>query len=839
MAEDIKEQTEETSGGHARLTPIDFAKFNYVPGRYAPWHCSPENAYGPDELGEYADVIESLIKSVNKCDSAARIWEVLQSWEMRLFRRGYHFLNAGRAGWAMYGAGQSGGSAVMQTQNAMKLFAVNVFGARHKKIVALLSRDLPGVSVVPKKPGDAESDAASEEATKYKDVFIHEAGLKEQFRQACSYLYTDGRAGFLTYTVADQTRWGTESANMPSIVYGEEPEDGVTPETESQPEPMGAEQPVRKEITRVGGKLETRVPILADCEAEMGWKRFEWEEPVSRLKSMYPWVRSKITGGTGESMQQYDRMARINVRLAVQASSSSGEAYKADGTHTVTFIEPFMYEDIDKDEIRDIFYEEFPDGLEVWHAGGQLALVRNCRASKHIKIVHSTPGDGQNREAIGTYYLPLQKILNANISLLDRYFRAAVPRRYAAEGPIDTETINRQSNDPGKVTPVSMKSLPAGTRIADLTAIETVPTPNGAMVTFIQWLIDGGPEAMDGASAEIFGVADSKQDQGVYQTAKLRRDESRGVFNLPWSALSEAMCAITLQAIESAAENRASDIDATLPGERHLTVELGKLQGSVLVQAESTEIPQTLSEQEEQMAQLIEQSANVAIYQQIVNDPRNIQRIMQFPSLNGMASVIKDAVEQQQGEFEILLRTGPVPNPQILQMQQQIEQLTQQAQADPNAQGQLMQLTQQLQWTPPEVSTVPVAQDTSENHAVHAAITLGLMTSAFGRKLKYGDDNQKKVFENLHLHWQEHSQMAEKLKLPPEVEMKATVTIDPTKLPPGAQAKAFQALGLEVTEQEVTPTEQEHEITKEQQGVDPTTGVPTKTKISMVGKPLS
>ena len=142
-------------------------------------------------------------------------------------------------------------------------------------------------------------------------------------------------------------------------------------------------------------------------------------------------------------------------------------------------------------------------------------------------------------------------------------------------------------------------------------------------------------------------------------------------------------------------------------------------------------------------------------HQAILNDPANLSVFAKFPSLRDLTIPGADAVEQQQGEFEILMTSGPVPNPKIGQIQQQIMM----AEVDPEAQtpeGQqmLMQLQQMAQTLPPMVSTVPVAQDNSENHAIHAAITLGMMTSPTGRKLKYGDDEQKAIYANLKAHWQ-------------------------------------------------------------------------------------
>ena len=851
-------QTAEKNGPEpSKLTPIDFQAIGYVPGKYAPWFCSKFPCFGPDELGEYANAIENMIQNVNKCDAAARIWEVLQAWEMRLFRRNYHFLNAGWKGWGMFGgsAGTSGAS-IMQTQNAMKLFSCNVFGARHKKITALLSREVPEMEITPAEEGDPVDEAAAEEGEKYLEIFLSAREVKDAIKKIAGYFCTDGRVGVLTYTVADQTRWGTEPKEREGDGYDWPQSSGVTPETETEGdlgEPGAVEgdnsgnpapdsdPPARREVSFVGGKLEWKVPLMSDEEEEMPWSRYQHETSVNMLRAKYPWIKTKIaTQGNVGGMDQIDRLARINVRLAVQASSSSGEAHKNDATETVTFFNPSDYESIEDDGMREVFYQEFPDGLEVWHAGGQLAMVRNCRKSKHVKIVHPAPGDGQNREAILTNYLPLQKVLNANISLIDRYFRSAVPRRFVMEPFIDSQLLNTQSNDPAKATPVY---LPEGSlmKIPDLTGVENVPSPNTAIFEFVQWLIQGGPEAMDGGSPAAFGEVElGSGDQGVFKTTRLKRDQALQVFSMPWDGLCEAVEAISLQSIESAAENRlTSTISASLPGQKRLKVEIEKLQGSVLVQRSSSEIPRTMAEEEEQMADLLAQSGNVALYQQIMTDPRNLSVFAKFPTLRKLNIPGADQVEEQQGEFEILMRSGPQPNPQLAQIQEQIQEGQTHPEAQtPEGQQAMQALTQQAQTLPPLVSTVPVAQDNSENHMIHAAITLGFLASPAGRKLKFGTDEQKAIYQNFKLHWQEHMQMLKQLQPPKEMEFKGSVSIDPSKFPPQAQAQMFEAMGLQVPPFTLEPEEQTHEITQEKEGVD-ANGVPVKQKVSVVGKPLS
>lgn len=841
MATTAPLQDEQTPQG-IQLTPLVFPE-DYVPGKYASWDVSPEPIFGPDELGEYKSAIDDLSETCTRADSSARIWEVMQAWELRLMCRNYQFTTAGMQGWAMVGSSnsKSAASAIMQTQNAMKLFSCNVLGAREDKIVAAGSREVPSFTFVPKRDRDPMDQTASDESKKYLKVWLVDAGIKDALGKTWSLFYTDDRVVYYTRSVADEQRWGTETPDEQQQTYDAPQAEGLSPETELQPEQTDSEVPAIREITDVDGKLEWKVPIGADHQHEMNWMRRSKEQNENTLKERYPWIAEKIKAGASVGgADQLDRQARINVRLAVQTSSTSGDSWQQDATETFTWYRPAQYQAIKNKDLREVFYRTFPKGLRVVHAGAELAFIRNESMDAHLTVLHPKHGSGQNRRAIGTNYLPLQKILNANISLIDRYFRGGIPRRFALEGPIDVQAINRQANDPSKITPVIMSGMPPNSKISDITGVENVAQPNTAIFEFVQWLIEGAPEAMDGASPAMFGM----EDADTFGATKLNRDQALQVFSMPWAQICTGLAKAAEQAVQCAAKNRVANVQSNVPGQGKLEVEMSKLQGHALCYPESMEIPQTIAEQEAQMAELLENGKNVAIYQAIANDPRNLTVFAKFPSLADLEIPGLDAVEQQQGEFELLLESGPLDNPDISPQQAQLQEMLTKGESDPEAQtpeGQqaMAQLKQQLAQlpnaVPPQISSVPVAQDGSENHQIHAAITLGLMTSAEGRKLKYGDDQQKAIYQNLFLHWQEHVEMSQKLTPPKEIEIKGSVTIDPTKLPPEAQAKAWQAIGLEVSPQELTDAHElvPHEVTTEKEGVG-ADGVPVKQKISMV-----
>ena len=162
---------------------------------------------------------------------------------------------------------------------------------------------------------DPMDQSASEEAEKYLKVFNYQADLPRAIKKAAGYFYTDDRVGFLTYTVADQTRWGTEIPDRKQETYGIPESEGISPETEndgnlgggggpddggfSPQVPPASEAPSRREVTFVGGKLEWKVPLMADEEDEMGWVRYQHEVGVNLLREKYPWVEPRRGGVSG------------------------------------------------------------------------------------------------------------------------------------------------------------------------------------------------------------------------------------------------------------------------------------------------------------------------------------------------------------------------------------------------------------------------------------------------------------------------------------------------------------------------------------------------------------
>jgi hypothetical protein len=831
----VQDQADDEQQG---LTPLDPGDI----GKYASFDVSPEPMFGPDELGkDMVGAIDDLSETVTKSDSAPRIYEVLQAWEQRLFDRNYQFNLCGAKGFGMFGSGSP--QQIVAASNTNKLFSANVFGSRKKKITAVLSRDVPTLRFTPKDPDSPPDQAMADECEKYAEVWKQDTDAKNLTTEIAGLFYTDGRVALWTRSVADQQRWGMEPQED-SVTYGAPQAQGVSPETELQPGSPDTDRPAVCEITTAYGKLEHKVPLIADDEDEMGWVRISKEINVNIAKERYSWIEDKISAGSGLTTgnDQFDRLARMNVRLAVQNSSVTGESWLSDVTETHTWYRPSQYRQIKDKDTRQGFYDNFPDGLRVTHIGSQLAFARNESMNDHIKILQSCHGSGQNRQSIGTNYLPLQKVVNQNISLLNRYFVGGVPRRFHDEETISGEAMSSWHSDPQTSTGLNLKP---GQSIDQATGMEAVAAPTPGLVEYLQWLIESAPELMDGGSDAIFG----SEDADTFGEAKLNRDAALQVFGTPWSRICWGLAGAAQQAAACAAKNRTGNIRSRVPGAGRLTIQVANMKGNALCYPESVDIPETLADQEARLGAMIQASPTIPLYGAVVNDPSNLVAFKNIARFSGLTMPGVDSVEKQQGEFELLMQSGPQDNPQYLQLMMQtqmVQQQLQMAEGDPEAatpqgqmalqqlQQQLQQDQQQLQQTPPKLTSVAVAQDGSENHAVESAVTLSMLNSEEGRKLKNGTPDQQAIFQNLLLHWQGHEQMKAKLTPVPPLPVKANASVAIDKLPPDVQAQALQAMGVKASPEDFHSQDMliPRETIVEKEGVD-ANGVPIKTKTSM------
>jgi hypothetical protein len=788
---------------------------------------------------EEKNALKTLIRDCSKRDTAARRMEVEQSWEARLFKRGYQYLLPRRGGGWYLPSPTTGFGPGRQIQQAA-LYETNIYGAHCDIITSALVRDIPECRFEPFNPSYDPDITAADASEDFAEIFARNNDLRSLHTQAADYMCTDGRVLFETNMVLDGQRFGYEDDEADDPVV---PEDETTGAPESPNEDEGQQEaqelndsplqsgrkPRAREITCVHGKLEHKLPIQTQHIAECDFVQTFKDVHVSRAKGMFYWVADKIKPGSGGIPElELDRIARINCALALPGTYVTGDSFNRDVTVYKTWLRPSAFMEVSNEKgIRDSLMAKCPDGILAVYAGDVFCYARNESMDDHLHVLQCFPGSGQNRIALMSKVLSLQKRLNNWLDLLNDYFVKCVPRTWLPEGPINVEAVQQQGNIPGGISPYQ---LTPGMELKNAIVVEDTPQPNPMMWEVISQFFTEFPEMLSGALPSLFGAESNTDTVGGIS---IQRDQALGRLASPWGALQAATAAYFRQAVQCAAACREKLGQMTLSQSikgKTVTVDASALKGKVLCFPEvDSNFPETWTQRQSRFQQIMAEGQNNPNLMRLLSLPKNMKIAKDAMGFTELDIPEAASVDKQLGEFEILLKTAPQPNPAVVQIEQKLEELkahSRQAAAEgPAAMQQYEQKLQQvtalapeIQQLPPQVSTIPVMQDGSEDHQTEAQVCMDWLISPEGRKYKRGTPEERAAWENVHLHWQEHDAMAKKLAPPaPTKPPSESVSAAVDKMPPelaaqllnkfygiNAKPENFQQQDATETEQKIT-----------------------------------
>lgn len=792
--------------------------------------------------------VKKLIRDCSKRDTAARRMEVEQAWEARLFKRGYHYLLPRKGGGWYLPSPTTGFGPGRQIQQAA-LHETNIYGAHCDIVTSALVRDIPECRFEPFNPNYDPDITASDHAEDFKEIFSKNNDLRAVHTQAADYMCTDGRVLFYTRMVLDGQRFGYEdpaddeplapedetsgAPESPNLEEGQEeaqelndsPLDGEEESGEENSDGAAeSDTPKRKprgrEIVDVFGKLEHKVPIqtqdISECDFVQAFK----DVHIGRAKGMFSWVADKIKPGSQAlSETELDRIARVNCALALPGTYVTGDSFNRDVTIQWNWLRPCAFMEISNEKgIRDSIMKKCPDGMLAVYAGDVYCYARNENMDDHLHVLQCFPGSGQNRIALMSKVLSVQKRLNNFIDLLTDYFIKCVPRRWLPEGIIDVEAVQAQGNTPGGISPY----LPTpGIDLKNAIVVEDAPQPNPMLWTVIMAFFKDLPEMLSGALPSLFGAESNTDTVGGIS---IQRDQALGRLSSPWGALQTATATYFRQAVQCAAACREklgqTSIIQSIKGKGTVTVPVSALKGKVLCFPDvDSNFPETWIQRSSRLQQFWNEAKDNPASQKLLSVPKNLKMIKDGTGLTELDIPEAASLDKQLGEFEILLKTGPQPNPAVVDAKKQLLQHAQQAE-QAGEQQKFEQLLPQAEAAisalPQEVSTVPVMQDASEDHGTEAQVCMDWLISPEGRKYKRGTPEEKAAWANVHQHWQEHDAMAQKLKPPqPTKPPSESVSAAVDKMPPAVAAQllgkyyGIDAKQQDFEQQDATETEQQ------------------------------
>jgi len=749
------------------------------------------------------NAFKELVTKASKRDYPARLIEVIQAWEAALFFRGFQFLlpRVG-GGWEIPGESSGYGPSM---QMDLSLLPTNIYSSYAQIIISSLTRAVPGVRF---EPQDADNDAqitATESADKFVKVVARNNDLIMSQTDACRYFWTDGRALYYTRFIVDGQRFGWEEDDEDdSIVPETEPPTDVVDQMvseETEKEVGGTEStetqkrtPRGQEVRTAHGKLEVKLtPMMANCLEEVDVLQYETEISMSRAKGMFPWCADEIKNGSnGITEGEIAKLARQNVKLGMQSTYVTSDSIADDCTVQRNWFRPNAFMDVKDKTVRDGLIAKFPNGALVVYAGETLCFARDESMDDSWALGQAYSGDGQNRNAMGTSMMPLQKRLNNWLDLANDYLVRGIPKKWFHNKAFAIEALRQQTNIPGDSG--TYKPIP-GLTADQLVFVEPAATMPQVLPEFINSykgefseLVTGGYPALAGGDT---GSNDTKGGIAI------QRDQALGRIGPTWHVLQNMEATSMRQAVRWGARCRDKSINERIPGADAIRLEINDLKANILCFPEANEnFPETYTQKQNRLMGLLDGSAKNPALQEVFFNAANLVFLKRMVALDELYIPQVASFEKQEGELEILLKSTPAPNPQLVEAEQKLQQLKADPRIDP---AELAQAEQQIATAPQQLqSSMPVAD--YEDHDTEAMCCWKYMNSPEGRKAK---QTNKDGFENVELHWQEHVQAAQKkaaANAPPPPQKPVSVSLNYKDVADAQEADAILSrAGIPVT----------------------------------------
>lgn len=752
----------------------------YEPGVLAGVEWSPE----PDvELSDSEiAAVKDLCTKACKRDYPARLIEVIQAWEAALFYRGFQFLIPRRGGgWIIPGESTGYGPSM---QMDLALLPTNIYSAHAQIIISSLTRSVPNTRFQAQNPTDDAQITAADSADKYIKVFIRNNDMVMVQTDASRYLWNDGRFLYWTRFVRDGQKFGwKEDDERDDIVPENEPPEGQTAEAagtataepseteggdvveqaaeEGQEETEGTEEeteefpkrtPNGQEVVTAHGKLEVKlVPMMANDIEEVDVVQYETEVDIARAKGMFPSKAEEIrAGGNSVTEGEIARIARQNVKLGMQSTYITSDSTSQDTTIQRTWFRPSYLMHVQNKAVRDELVKKFPDGMKVIYAGETFISAKNESMDDCWALGQAYSGDGQNRNALGTSYIPAQKRLNNWLDLMNDVFVRTIPTKWMDNKVFNVEALRNQTNVPGDIRPFKRQQ---GVPFTELCWVEPAVQVNQSLPDFVKEYSGPLAELLTGAYPALAG---GNTDTDTFRGMALQRDQALGRLGQTWHSIKNATAVSARQAVRWAAKCRDNSINEKIPGGEVIRLEVNDLRANILCYAESDEnFPESYPQKQQRAIGFFQDSAKNPAMQEVLYNPANLKFLKTMVALPELFIPQVTSYEKQLGEIEILLKNKPVPNPQVVEGMAKIEQLKKQN-VDPAALEQAEMQLQQLEQQNPATSSIEV-DPIVDDSATEAMACWQYLNSPEGRKAK---KNNPMGYENVRLHFIAHTDAA-------------------------------------------------------------------------------
>jgi hypothetical protein len=614
---------------------------------------------------KYQQIFKELCRKTSLRDQFARIEEVKRAAEQRFYWRSMFDVcfNEQKNSWEQPSltAGVSiAGNNQEDTGDISLSYPLNIYQSYGRGHITVVSEPWK-IRMEAKKVDAPNALRVANAADTVREKIEAQNHIKDLRMNAARLSWTDGRVSFYSRWVTDGARFGYEDE-----VHDEETMEGLG-ESEDPPEKKPR---VAKggEVIDAYGVLECKVPINMRHSSQFMFRSLAYEIDITAAKAMYPWVAKKLTGGQpGPGEYTFDRTTRIACTQGLRMIQQTGDTVEQLPTWERTWFRPSFFAEIDNDEDRQWFEDNYPDGALVEFIGETYCCSRNESMDDHWTDVHPLPGDGQATPSCGYLMMPVQDALLDLTDLKMERSMKSIPAIWCnKKAGINLPAISKQKAGPGAHYGMELPDM--ASTVANQFWAEPAPqVPTDEDATW-QALLTSIPQQLTGLYPAALGESDPNND--TLGGIKLLSAASKGQSGVAWSAFREGYAQSMMQLIRIAAYFRASEADEEgmiRVDDRLVDLEDLRDGNWACVPDGDESYPNTHAEKKEAFQELLQ----MPFAQPLLALPKNMAVGKDILGLQDLEIPGADSDEKQMGEIKQMLEEPPIPNIQALQAYQQ------------------------------------------------------------------------------------------------------------------------------------------------------------------------
>lgn len=625
----------------------DLEKFK--PGELAPYEPPDPDAANFDcgvEGSELTEDLQEELRSICQRFSEQGRWarriEVQNRRRNRLYWNGIQRLAwnskdyqfqvpfAGPQGPAVQGSDAANRPPVLDT--------TNIYQRDGRSIVAVLTQNSPNVRFEPEDPKSTVDIQTAETSEKLRKVIERNNNMPDKRIDLGRYLWTDGRVVAFTRYVVDGQKFGTDDDGAPR---GQEEIDWF-------------------------GVLEARVPITEQDLRRCPYIDLSCEEDVVNLQCAYPKVSNKIEPGTAAfGEDEYDRIARLSVRMAERMQVLAGDTYTHLATHKRAWIRPAAFASVTDVAHRQWLFKNFPKGCRVTFAGTAMCNVRAECMDEHIKIVRPLPGDGQDTPALGDLEISVQDRCNDLFDITMEAYYYALPTDYIDQKMVDIKALQEQDSQFGAIVGVDTKDMQPGDTIGAHFYRAEAQTVGADLQKHMDELFGPVAQSLTGNLPSLFGG--NMEDQKTAKGYAMAKAAAMGQMGVIWQRIKTFYAGVMLDAVQCAAKHRNEDTIILNESDRQTEISMQDMKGRVKCYPVTDEtFPDSPADQRATYMALVAGAAQNPVIAKNLARVDNQALGQNLIGLPGFTIDGADVEKKVLRDISQLLKTVPVPsvNPQ-------------------------------------------------------------------------------------------------------------------------------------------------------------------------------